>query len=304
MTADYQSLLQQQQSAPLLDITDKGRYLIPLPDYGVITVKGEEAGSFLQNLLTNDVTQLAPGKSQLTAMCNPKGRLLALFTLIQSDDGYQLVLPEKQCAFLAQRLQLFKLRSKVEIIDATSTLQVCGLSASTDAVKTIPFAAPPRALLIDAAEQLALSADQLLADGWQLAHKNSWQLADIKAGIANVFETSRELFTAQQLNLDLIGAVSFRKGCYPGQEVVARLHYLGEAKRRLFYAESHSTLLPNMGDTLVDSDNNVAGHIVNAVQDADNKLYLQLSLKLQNADQVLFLNDGSALQQITALAAA
>lgn len=304
MTADYQSLLQQQQSAPLVDITDKSRYLIPLPDYGVITVRGEEAGSFLQNLLTNDVTQLTPGKSQLTAMCNPKGRLLALFILLQSDDGYQLVLPEKQCVFLAQRLQLFKLRSKVEIIDATAALKVCGLSGMTDELKTIPFATQPRTLLIDSAEQLALSADKLLAEGWQLANKNSWQLADIKAGIANVFETSRELFTAQQLNLDLIDAVSFRKGCYPGQEVVARLHYLGEAKRRLFYAESHSSLIPTIGDTIVDSDKNVAGHIVNAVQDADNNLYLQLSLKLQSAEQALFLNDGNALQQIEAFAVA
>lgn len=303
MTADYQSLLQQQQSAPLLDITDKSRYLVPLPDYGVITVRGEEAASFLQNLLTNDVTQLAPGKSQLTAMCNPKGRLLALFTLSQSDDGYYLILPAKQGAFLAQRLQLFKLRSKVEIVDATTTLLVCGLSETPDEVKAIPFATPPRALLIDSAEQLAVSADKLLAAGWQLASQNSWQLADIKTGIANVFDTSRELFTAQQLNLDLIDAVSFRKGCYPGQEVVARLHYLGEAKRRLFYAESHSTQLPAMGDTIVDSDKNVAGHIVNAVQDADNKLYLQLSLKLQSAGQALFLNDGSALQQVNAFAA-
>ena len=90
MTADYQSILQQQASAPLASRNDENHYLIPLPSYGVITVTGEEAADFLQNLLTNDVKQLEQQASQITAMCNPKGRLLALFLLVKTEHGYQL----------------------------------------------------------------------------------------------------------------------------------------------------------------------------------------------------------------------
>lgn len=300
MTADYQSILQQQASAPLASRNDENHYLIPLPSYGVITVTGEEAADFLQNLLTNDVKQLEQQASQITAMCNPKGRLLALFLLVKTEHGYQLVLPESQCAFLAQRLQMFKLRSKVEIEDCSETIQVCGLQGNDPSTSAIPLPSQSRALLIATADQITSDLEDLMSKGWQLAAEASWFITEIESGVPVIFPSSRELFTAQQLNLDLIGGVSFRKGCYPGQEVVARLHYLGEPKRRLFQAMAKTDTVPEIGETIVDNEKAVIGHVVNAIHGDENQLFLQLSLKLDGANQDLYLNDGSAIESVQA----
>ena len=302
MTADYQSILQQQASADLAVINDDKHYLIPLPSYGVITVSGEEATSFLQNLLTNDVNQLSQQSCQITAMCNPKGRLLALFLLIKTDDSYQLVLPKSQCAFLSQRLQMFKLRSKVDIADHSEELTVCALLGNTPVDNAIPLTLPSSALLIHSADEMASRLEILLSQDWQLAAEANWHINEIKAGIPLIVPESRELFTAQQLNLDLIGGVSFRKGCYPGQEIVARLHYLGEAKRRLFHALANTNNIPSVGETVLDKDQAVIGHIVRVIRGLDNQLILQLSLKLEGAEQDLYLNDGTAIEQVQASA--
>ncbi|MDO8825391.1 folate-binding protein YgfZ [Methylophaga sp.] len=298
MTADYQSILQQQASAGFAERDDENPSLIPLPGYGVITVTGEEAGSFLQNLLTNDVKQLDAQPAQITAMCNPKGRLLALFLLIKTPDGYQLVLPKSQCAFLAQRLNMFKLRSKVEITDHSEDLQVCGVLGNAQSTSAVALPVTSRALLVLPPEQMASELEPLIQNGWPLAAEASWHIHEIEAGIPYILPESRELFTAQQLNLDLIGGVSFRKGCYPGQEVVARLHYLGEPKRRLFHAVANTNNLPAVGETVNDKDGAVIGHIVRAIQGPDQQLLLQLSLKLEGADLNLFLNDGTAIEQV------
>lgn len=297
MTADYQSILQQQVNAPLASRNDEIHYLIPLPSYGVITVTGEEASGFLQNLLTNDVQQLGEQPSQMSAMCNPKGRLLAIFVLVKTDNGYHLVLPKSQCAFLAQRLQMFKLRSKVDVIDNSENLHVCGLQGSNAPTSAISLPSQSRALLIATDEQLSSELTVLIDEGWQLAAESSWHIAEIDSGIPIIFPESRELFTAQQLNLDLVGGVSFRKGCYPGQEVVARLHYLGEPKRRLFQALAQTDAIPPVADTIVNDEKAVMGHIVRAIS-ADDKLFMQLSLKLEGAQQKLYLNDGTALAQV------
>lgn len=297
MTADYQSILQQQVNAPLASRNDEIHYLIPLPSYGVITVTGEEASGFLQNLLTNDVQQLGEQPSQISAMCNPKGRLLAIFVLVKTDNGYHLVLPKSQCAFLAQRLQMFKLRSKVDVIDNSENLHVCGLQGSNAPTSAISLPSQSRALLIATDEQLSSELTVLIDEGWQLAAESSWHIAEIDSGIPIIFPESRELFTAQQLNLDLVGGVSFRKGCYPGQEVVARLHYLGEPKRRLFQALAQTDAIPPVADTIVNDEKAVMGHIVRTIS-ADDKLFMQLSLKLEGSQQKLYLNDGTALAQV------
>lgn len=298
MTTDYQSILQQQSSAGLAERNDDKQFVIPLPSFGVITVTGEESSNFLQNLLTNDVKQLDTATSQLTAMCNPKGRLLAFFTLIKTPDGYQLVLPKSQCAFLTQRLQMFKLRSKVEITDHSEDLQVCGLLGNNALANSAVALSASRALLITTTDQMAVELGSLMENGWQLASEASWHIDEIAAGIPYILPESRELFTAQQLNLDLIGGVSFRKGCYPGQEVVARLHYLGEPKRRLFRAVANTINLPAVGETVNNKEGVVIGHIVRAIHGPEKNLFLQLSLKLEGANHDLFLNDGTAINQV------
>ncbi|HAO26175.1 MAG TPA: folate-binding protein YgfZ, partial [Methylophaga sp.] len=123
-------------------------------------------------------------------------------------------------------LQMFKLRSKVEVADSSEQLSVCALLGNAPVDHAIPLTVPSSALLIHSAEQMGSRIEILLDQEWQLAAEASWHISEIEAGIPLIVPESRELFTAQQVNLDLIGGVSFRKGCYPGQEVVARLHYL------------------------------------------------------------------------------
>ena len=303
MTADYQSILQQQAIADFAERNEAKQYLIPLPGYGAIHVEGEDATTFLQSLLTNDVNQLAEQPAQLSAMCNPKGRLLALFFLIRHTDGYYLVLPKSQAAFLAQRLQMFKLRSKVTIEDISEACQVCGLQGNDfpDSSTILPSA--NHAVLIAPAEQLADELNSLLSEGWQLANENSWHISEIESGVPAIEPETREQFTAQQLNLDLIGGVSFRKGCYPGQEVVARLHYLGEPKRRLFQAVAQTQSMPQRGEAVVNQQNAVVGHLVRAVERPENGLLLQLSLKLESIEEEMYLSDGTALTEVRASAA-
>ena len=159
------------------------------------------------------------------------------------------------------------------------------------------------AVLIAPVQQLADELNSLLSEGWQLANENSWHISEIESGVPAIEPETREQFTAQQLNLDLIGGVSFRKGCYPGQEVVARLHYLGEPKRRLFQAVAQTQSMPQRGEAVVNQQNGVVGHLVRAVERPENGLLLQLSLKLESIEEEIYLSDGTALTEVRASAA-
>jgi folate-binding protein YgfZ len=300
MTDRWKTLLEKQTQ--LTSLPDDGQQLVcPLTAWGVINVTGEDAQSFLQNLLINDIKSLSNGNSQLSGFCTPKGRLLAIFWVIQREENqFELILPQDQCAFVAQRLSMFKLRSKVDItVDEAkkvSGLIQCHL-AETVAIDE------QRALLIETPENSADLLDKLIENGAVLAAATAWQFDDMASGIAMIFASSREQFTAQQLNLDLINAVSFKKGCYPGQEVIARLHYLGEPKRRLFSGQCNQAELPVAGVEVFDKEGAVAGHVVQALQLNAEKVLLQLSLKLAGANLPIFTTEGQSIEQVTALVA-
>lgn len=300
MTDRWKTLLKQQTQITSLP-DDEQQLVCPLPAWGVINVTGEEAHTFLQNLLINDLNSLSNGNSQLSGFCTPKGRLLAIFWLIKRDENqFELILPQDQSSFVAQRLAMFKLRSKVEVavddVKTVSGLIRCQLPEAL----TIDS---QRALLIETPENNALLLDKKIENGAVLTAETAWQFADMAAGIAMVFASSREQFTAQQLNLDLINAVSFKKGCYPGQEVIARLYYLGEPKRRLFSAQCSQVEPPVAGVEVFDKEGAVAGHVVQALQLDAETVLLQLSLKLACAELPIFLATGQRIEQVTALAA-
>ncbi|MBT3504948.1 MAG: tRNA-modifying protein YgfZ, partial [Piscirickettsiaceae bacterium] len=122
----------------------------------------------------------------------------------------------------------------------------------------------------------------------------------ITAGLASVFQLTQEKFTPQQLNLDLTEAVNFKKGCYPGQEVVARLHYLGKPSRRLFIAQAHSQLALIPGDDIMTAQDSIAGHVVSSVQQGDS-LWCLISLKLKEHASELVLADGETLTLLSDL---
>ncbi len=299
MTDGLKVLLEQQQK--LDDTLDCGQTgFAMLPDWQAVLVTGEDAESFLQNLLTNDVKAAQPGQAQLNAFCQAKGRILAIFWLMRRNNEFLLLLPSDQADFLAQRLTMFKLRSKVDINVMTDCL-VLALPNNSDHADISAKIGQALTIALLPAKDIDRTMTQLHQAGLNQQASHCWQQVMVRHGYPMIFAASRERFTAQQVNLDLAGGVSFRKGCYPGQEVVARLHYLGEAKRRLFVGEVANTELPPPGTDINTADGEVAGQLVQACRLNDGRSLVQLTLKLTMTEQTLYLPDHNEISGLTRL---
>lgn len=290
---------------------------MPLTQLGVLQVEGEDAQSLLQNLLTNDVAALAIDQGQLTGLCNPKGRLLAIFLLLRRSNGYQLILPKTMCTGLQQRLSMYILRSKVSISDASENLACIGLSlaanGSVNALKlpdtifqatehddSVLIKYPghqTRFLSISPSNKASTFTAELTEQNWHAADESNWELLDIAAGLPMILPETKEQFTTQQVNLDLVNGVSFKKGCYPGQEIVARLHYLGTPSRRMFQAEVQTSNAIIEGAEVTSKSGDIAGHVVRVQRKNNETLLMLLSLKLSAIEQDIFIN-GSELMTI------
>ncbi|HTU68516.1 MAG TPA: hypothetical protein VMF52_21425 [Steroidobacteraceae bacterium] len=187
---------------------------------GVLAFRGPDAARFLQGQLSADVENLASGASTLAGLHNPQGRAIALLTLARlSPEDIFAVLPRELLATVTGKLRKFVFRAKVRIEE--STLQPIGAPAGGDPHGSYAFRWGDRQLLL-AAREIECAGDV-----------SSWHLADLRQGFPQVYAATSEAFVAQMLNLDLLGAVAFDKGCYTGQEVIARAHYRGRVKRRL-----------------------------------------------------------------------
>ncbi|MCC5796505.1 MAG: folate-binding protein YgfZ [Methylophaga sp.] len=272
-------------------------------DTTLVKVSGSDAAQFLQNLLTNDVMQLTNGQCQLNGFCNPKGRLLASFLLIRQRDEYLLLLPDDQASFVMQRLSMFKLRSKVTVEDCSQDYRAIYLQADSTATGIrLPWHNTSSLILSEAAQHAA-QINALEDDNWFNAGTEQFSQDLLIQGIPVVNASTREQFTPQQINFEVMGGVSFKKGCYPGQEVVARLHYLGKPSRRMFLCKLHNTSENlNAGDEVVDANQEVLGHIVNYAEQADG-IALLVSFKLSALGQSVFTADGTVINDIWSLIA-
>ncbi len=295
MTDIWQNILEQQSSIKMDSTSPISATYAPLPQLGVLTITGEDAQGFLQNLLTNDVNALDINQSQLSGFCNAKGRLFSIFILIRRQDYYQMVLPRSMCSLLQQRLAMYVLRSKVTVSDDSEHFALFSIpNSDLNPIESLMLSADKYQLLLNNGQYLCLipkieidtvinTIDSL---GWQVTPETSWNLASISAGLPSVVLETKEKFTPQQVNLDLVNGVSFKKGCYPGQEVVARLHYLGSPSRRMFIAHIDSGELPKAGKEVFNGSGDIAGHIVCAEQNTD-KIDLLISIKLSELDSPL-----------------
>lgn len=316
MTSPLQDLIQNTQSGPPFPSLETTACYMPLDDFGVLSVSGEDSQSFLQSLLTNDIALLGLNQSQYSGLCNPKGRLLALFIIIRSDEtAYQLIMPRALCDSIAKRLAMYKLRSKVSIDNDSQQLICLGLTQGqqtlfelTDTEYTggcttindvnyhhtkLP-ATIARWLVVCPKDTVSDIAEHLNQQHYQCQHGDYWHWLDITTGLASIFSETQERFTPQQLNLDLTEAVNFKKGCYPGQEVVARLHYLGKPSRRLFIAKTDSKITVKIGEEVMTSQGSVAGHYVSVIQQ-QNTIWCLVSLKIKDLNSALVLADDHSL---------
>ncbi len=210
-----------------------------LAGFGVVEVEGRDAAAFLQSQSMNDVAALAPGRWQWNGLLTPKGRVIALFALACVADGrFLLVLPDLDAALAVAHLRRFVFRSKVAFNESAAWVAASGPAAASG---------DPCALAGDADHGFALDMSGEGGSRWlwllppshpALAPPDAgndaiWRAMDIAHGFPRLAGEPREAFTPQMLSLERLGAFSLRKGCYPGQEIVARTHYLGQAKRGL-----------------------------------------------------------------------
>jgi len=228
-----------------------------LSRYGLLSVTGADARAFLHAQLTNDIEHLAADRWALAGWCSAKGRLLASFLVIPSPDGFFLQLARDLAAPVAKRLTMFVLRSKVKIADLSATWSQVGVwdadLASTDVawrgnVATVRVG-ERRFLQLGPAAELSEPAN---------TDEVQWTLQEIRAGRPLITSATQDQFVPQMVNFEALGGVDFRKGCYPGQEIVARAQYRGQVKRRMVHTRAPAgvSLQPGQefnGGTVVDA---------------------------------------------------
>jgi len=220
-----------------------------LPDLGVLRIEGRDALPFLQAQVTADLRLLEPGQGAQAAWCTPQGRVIALLHLLRRDDGLLCVVPRELAADVAIRLARFVMRAKVSISDESERLAVAGLAG--DAASAPAIAGDVDILPLPSGRAFILAPPPRLEPMLE-AHvpgpSCAWEAGCIRLGEPEVYRSTSESWVPQMLNLDLLGAVSFGKGCYPGQEIVARTQNLGRIKRRLFRYRISGSTLPVPGD--------------------------------------------------------
>jgi hypothetical protein len=261
-------------------------FLCDLSQSGTLRVSGEEAQSFLQNLLSNDIREVGASRAQFSSLNSPKGRMLATMLIRHEDGAYLLQLPRALCEPIRKKLSMYVLRAKVKIADASEDIVMMGLSgADAQDILGKQFGElPPLPLgvvctgsasvirLGDSRFQINTSTPhapalwQSLSQHAKPAGSALWDWLDIRDGIPSILPATQEEFVPQMANLDLTGGVNFKKGCYPGQEIVARMQYLGKLKRRMYLAHVEGTTMPQAGDELfsADMEGQTSGMIVNA----------------------------------------
>ena len=250
----------------------------------LVAVSGDDAAAFLHAQFTNDVLALETGTAQWSSWLSAKGRILATFLLVRRSDHFLMMLPAELAAPILKRLSMFVLRSKVKLEDASGRLARLG-SAGPNAAAIVAThwgsaPAPMRSVERDGALVVGLDAGRFVViapashasairekfASTESAGAEAWEAAAIRAGIATVLAATQEAFIPQMVNFELIGGVSFKKGCYPGQEIVARTHYRGGLKRRMAMAHIAGDEAPKPGDAIYSTafGEQAAGQVANA----------------------------------------
>jgi folate-binding protein YgfZ len=291
-----------------LSVAITGNTFADLSHYGLISVHGEDAATFLQNQFTNDLRQVDEQHSQYSGYCNAKGRLLATFRIFRRGDSYYLFLPVEMIEAVMSRLRMYILRSKVTLEDASDTyvhLGVSGDQAEEDLRAVIGDLPAQLHEVIGTANHTVIrvpgihSSYEVFVDTehsaelWNALNvhcapigSDAWQLLDIQAGIPVIYPETTAAFVPQMANLSLVDGVSFKKGCYPGQEVVARMQYLGKLKRRMYRAHVQTDSQPRPGDELFASGDSAqaVGKLVSAAPHPDGGSSLLAVIQIASAE--------------------
>ena len=321
MNTDWQNLLEQQGAIldgdQVINYGDSdaerqaaatGHVIVDLSHYGLIEAEGEEARDFLQNQFSNDMRLVSESQSQISAYCSPKGRMLAAFRIFQQGEKFYLRLPRSILEPTLKRLRMFVMRSKVTLEDASDAQLHFGFAGPeagqrlADILDKIPSEAnavaenpglsvirlpdPIPRFEIYGEPEAVIALWRRLARQATPVGADCWTWLDIQAGIPEVLPATVEAFVPQMVNLEALDGISYKKGCYPGQEVVARMHYLGKLKRRMYRAHVSSDVIPSTGDSLYspkETDQSV-GKVVEAQPNPNGGVDLLAVIQIASAE--------------------
>ncbi len=280
MNTQWQAFLTEQHAFLDENVGEQVGNLVPpavcaIPHLAVLSIAGNDAARFLQGQITCNIHDTGINKSCFGAICTPKGRAIAVFVLVHQAEQFLLVMPRTQLATVKNHLQKYVLRAHVSLTDRSDSLcllgQWPGNPAPTPLLLTTPIdngvsiALANRELVIAPFEQATAFWLALTGQGFKVAHPAWWRNADIKAGIPWLCPMTAEQYIPQMLNLDQIGGISFNKGCYTGQEIIARTHFLGHAKRALFVGSCSALQAPAPQSDIVNAaTQETIGHVLTA----------------------------------------
>lgn len=295
-----------------LDATSTGLVICDLSHLGLLELDGADAFTFLQGQVTNDIKQLTGNNAHYTGYCSPKGRMLALFLAFSHHGHLHLQMPKELVESIAKRLRMYVMRSQVVITDVSSSIVKLGLSGSNAAklLVTIFPTVPNQDYALVNSEQGALiklpgaipryeiftnaTEAQII---WNTLRQHAkpvgaanWEWLEIQAGIPDVTLKTQEEFVPQMLNLDAFNAINYKKGCYTGQEIVARTHYLGKVKRRTQLAHLDTVLAPIVGDDIIDTNKQAIGKIVRSAPAIEGGYDVLAECRLENIEEGIYWN--------------
>lgn len=274
---------------------------------GMLSCTGDEAREFLHAQLTNDISALTADRARYAGWCSAKGRLLANFLVVPQAQGFLLQLSRDLAPAVAKRLSMFVLRAKVKVADASNDWVQFGLwgPGSAECLAALGISAPAAdlataasadAIVVRIARQRfllflkAAQRDRLQSSG----DDDAWELEEIRAGRPLVVQATQDLFVPQMVNLERLGAVDFKKGCYPGQEIVARTQYRGVLKRRMVRARVDGAAAPG-GDLYADDlPGQVSGTVVNAAPAPEGGSELLAVVQISSLENATAIRLGAA----------
>jgi len=316
----WQTLLWQKPTAAL-PLNTADNTIFNLQAEALLHIHGPDARDFLQSQFSNDIHNISVAQGQLSGYCNPKGRLIALLRIYpdllqnskdQADNenqpaGYFIVLPHSLAEIVEKRLCLYRMRAHVQITSTSDIVHfgVMGTDISgwleknqllpdkalyscrTNLSLQVVRVGPDQYDLVTSTGQAIKVWQELVSDS-QTGDIQQWQYSEIMTGHPAVYKDTSELFIPQMLNLDLLDAISFSKGCYPGQEIIARMRYLGRNRQRMLRYSCDTDIALTPGMPLYGNDENrKIGAIVDAVADTAGSYQLLATVKLDDLEQPL-----------------
>lgn len=279
--------------------------VFPLSKFSVLSISGSDSTQFLQGQSTCNIDEITDSKGSFGAFCTPKGRAICTFFIIRHKDSFLLILPFELMETVTKKLQLYILRSNVKLNPVPEEFCLLGLNstAPSESGLELPEAkyaavckkdmtiirfpgSQPRFMAMGTAQDaMELWTDLTENHAFEAANSSDWLLQDLVSGIPWLNSKTSEEFVPQMINLDQLDGISFNKGCYTGQEIVARTHYLGKAKRRMFLAETLFDGSIDSGTSVIDEETNQSqnvGQVLTAFRQ-HNRVLMLIVMQIANA---------------------